>query len=189
MARIRLNSESLTGTALVFVDNAGYEALTVSAVAGELEVAPSAIYTHCDGLDGLRCLVAVAATNNLASQVRTAAIGTAGESALIAMGHAYRRFAHDHPGQFAAILRPPRTVDDAWHLASQSVVDVFALVFSAMGLAPQESALAARSTHCAIHGFLALEHASGTSDRHDDEYRHLLETLQRGLWPSGFPTA
>ncbi len=181
MAKIRI--EVLITTAASFVDDAGYDALSVSAVAGALDVAPSALYTHCDGLKGLRSLVAVAASENLVDRIRTAAIGTSGDSAVVAMGLAYRRFALDHPGQFAALLRSPTAGESGLQSANQSVVDVFTLVFNAMGLTPRESILAARSTHSAIHGFLALEHVSGTGDDHEDEYLYLLKSLQRVAEP------
>ncbi len=182
MAKIRI--EVLTSTAASFVDDAGYESLSVSAIAGALDVAPSALYTHCDGLRGLRSLVALAATENLVEHIRNAAIGTSGDSAVVAMGLAYRRFALDHPGQFAALLRSPQIDDPDLRSANRSVVDVFTLVFTAMGLTPRQSTLAARSTHSAIHGFLALEHVSGTGDDHEDEYRHLLSTLQKVAEPA-----
>ncbi len=182
MAKIRI--EILTATAATIVDEAGFDALSVSAVAGELDVAPSALYTHCDGLSGLRSLVAVAASQNLVERIRTAAIGTAGDSAVVAMGLAYRQFALDHPGQFAALLRSPVADDPALRVANRAVVDVFTLVFTAMGLSPRQSTLAARSTHSAIHGFLALEHVSGTGTEHEDEYLYLLDALQRVTDPS-----
>ena len=180
MAKQRLNLSRVTAEALALVDRNGYDALTLSNVADGLHVAPSALYTHVDGLDGLRYLVAVAATDNLATEVRNAAIGTSGERALAAMGAAYRHFARDHPGQFASTLHPPRSADGDLATANQSIVDVFVLVFGAMGLSPDASNLAARSARSAIHGFLALEHNAG-ADAHEAEYEHLLDTLQRGL--------
>jgi hypothetical protein len=58
---------------------------------------------------------------------------------------------------------------------------VFVLVYGAMGLDAEASHLAARSTRSAIHGFLALEHVTGTTPGHDAEYHHLLATLRRGI--------
>lgn len=180
MARIRIDLSRLTVEALTVVDRGGLDALTLSAVASALDVGPSALYTHVDGLDGLRSLVAAAATHNLATEVRTAAIGTSGDRAVTAMGIAYRDFALDHPGQFASTLLPPRR-DDELAVADAALTDVFVLVYGGMGLAPDASRLAARSTRSAIHGFLALEHATGTTPAHETEYHHLLATLQRGL--------
>ncbi|MGH1489850.1 MAG: TetR-like C-terminal domain-containing protein [Acidimicrobiales bacterium] len=180
MARVRITVTSVTTTAVELVDGSGLEALTLSAVAKDLGVGPSALYTHCDGLDGLRGLVAVAATDNLATNLRNAAIGYAGEDALLALGMAYRQFASDHPGQFAATIRPPDPAADELANATQLLLDVFVLVFRAMGLDDERAAMAARSTRSAIHGFLAIEHlaAHGSSSA---EFEHLLATLRAGL--------
>lgn len=179
----RLSISGVVGGAIMLVDTEGFDALTVSAVAQHLSVGPSALYTYCDGLDGLRNLVAVAATENLTRGLRDAAIGTSGGHALEAMGASYRGFALGHPGQFAATLRPPSAGDADLAAANMSLLDVFILVYTAMGLDTDGSRLAARSTQSAIHGFLALEYVTGTSDTHQAEYRHLIEMLQRGLAP------
>jgi len=185
MRRPALSPSTVTDAAMDIVNRDGFDALTVSAVAGELGVGPSRLYTHIDGLDGLRYLVATAATRNLTTRVRNAAIGTAGHSALAAIGAAYRAFANDNPGQFASTLLPPRGDDDDLAAANGELLDVFIRVYTAMGLSPDRSHLAARSTRSAIHGFLALEHNSGTTPGHEAEYDHLLATLQRGLTATG----
>lgn len=183
MPRARVTITLIHDVGLRIVDRDGFDALTLSNVAAALDVGPSALYTHVDGLDGLHHQIAIAATERLTVRVRDAAVGNAGADAIAAIGIAYRRFLHEHPGQFASLLRPPAAPDDTDALrdATQRLLDVFDLVFRAMGMAPDESRLASRSTRSALHGFLALEHLTGTADHHDAEYEHLLSTLQRGL--------
>jgi AcrR family transcriptional regulator len=181
VARQTLSLRGVTEAAMALVDRRGFEALNLSAVAEDLGVGPSALYSHVDGLAGLRYMVAVQSTANLASQIRDAAVGIAGDHALDAIGAAYRGFAHANAGQFASTFLPPRSPDDDLAAANRSLLDVFVLVYRAMGLTTDESHLAARSTRSAIHGFCALELASGITPEHDAEYRHLLQTLQRGL--------
>lgn len=185
VARTRLNPALIVDSAIRLADWQSFEALSLSAVAEQLGVGPSALYTHIDGLDDLQYLVAVAATRNLTTQVRNAAIGTSGPRALEAMGNAYRAFSRDHPGQFASTLLPPRSNDDELAKQNRELLDIFIAVFAAMGLPSDQSYLAARSTRSAVHGFLALEHNSGTTADHDAdhdaEYEHLLQALQRGL--------
>ena len=77
MARTRLSVATIVDGALQLIDRESFEALNLSAVAGELGVGPSALYTHIDGLDELQYLVAVASTGNLGTAVRNSAIGTA----------------------------------------------------------------------------------------------------------------
>ncbi len=190
MARVRLTITTVTTTAVDLVDEAGLDALSLSAVARQLGVGPSALYTHCDGVEGLRHLVAVAAINNLAKDLRNAAIGNAGQDALAAMGEAYRRFAMAHPGQFASTLRPPDPSHQELTAATELLLEVFTLVFAAMGLPSEDSSRAARSTRSAIHGFLAIEHLAGSAGPADnppgdeppgDDFQHLLDTLRLGL--------
>ena len=113
MARGRILPGGVVDTAIVLIDREGFEALSLSAVAEVLRVRPSALYGHVGGLDQLRDRIAVTATNHLTSAVGAAAMGVAGSNALDAIGHAYRGFAHGHPGQYSAILRPasPTNID------------------------------------------------------------------------------
>lgn len=182
MARERISRTRIDQVAIRLVDRDGFEALTLSNVAAELDVGPSALYTHVDGLEGLRRLVAISATANLTSRLRAAAIGQAGSSAVHAMGSAYRRFVQEHPGQFASTMATATDeTDEELAAATGELLEVFALVFVATGRPRRESELAAQSTRSAIHGFCALEHAAGTTDQHAAAYDHLLATLQRGL--------
>lgn len=168
-------------SALAIVDQRGFEALSISSVANNLAVAPSALYTYCNNLDGLLNMVAVASTNDLARMLRDAAIGTSGDAALYSMGLVYRTYALDYPGRFASTMRPPARRDDELAAANAALVEVFELVFRAIGHDDSQSHLAARSTRSALHGFLALENSSGSSKAHDAEYEHLLGALQRGM--------
>lgn len=181
MAKVRLTITTVTTTAVDLIDESGLDALSLSAVARELGVGPSALYTHCEGLDGLRHLVAVAALRNLTGELRTAAIGNSGNDALAAMGEAYRRFAMTHPGQFASTLRPPDPSHEELQAATELLLEVFTLVFAAMGLPGEDSSQAARSTRSAIHGFLAIEHLAGAETSPSDDFQHLLNTLRHGI--------
>lgn len=181
MVRTRLTHHSVVDRALAVADRDGFDALSISSVASELGVGPSALYNHIRGLEDLQYLVAVAATRNLVTTVRSAAVGTAGPNALSAMGVNYRQFSLDHPGQFASTLLPPRSGDDELAEQDRELLGLFITVFRMMGIADDDAYLAARSTRSALHGFLALEHNSGTSGSHGVEYRHLIDTLQRGL--------
>ena len=181
MVRQRLNEDLVVQAACVLADVDGFGSLTLSSVASDLGVATSALYNHCSGLDGLHHQVAVASTITLVEALRTAAIGAQGDRALAAMAAAYRSFATSHPGQFASILRPPPSDGDGrLATANQSVIDTFMLVYAGMGFDSGPSELAARSTHSAIHGFLALEHSAPSIDA-DSNFEHLVAMLRRGL--------
>ncbi|MDH4074662.1 MAG: hypothetical protein OEW29_01910, partial [Acidimicrobiia bacterium] len=65
--------------------------------------------------------------------------------------------------------------------ANAELLRVFALVYRGAGLDDTESHLAAGAMRSAIHGFLAIEHSTGSRAEHDAQYRYLLAALQRGL--------
>ncbi len=188
MARQRLSEDLVVERARQIADERGFGSVSLSSVAADLGVATSALYNHCAGLDGLHHQIAVAVTHQLVQALRTAAIGTQGNVALVSMAVAYRGFAMEHPGQFASTLRPPMVDDDRLLVANRSVVDTFALVYAAMGFESDQSEFAARSTHCAIHGFLALEYLSA-EPASDSNFEHLIGTLRRGLVDNAGSTA
>jgi AcrR family transcriptional regulator len=176
-----VNVEALTSAAIDVADRDGFDALALTSVAAELDVSASTLYTHIDGLDGLKSLVAVAATRKLTETVRKCAIGTSGLDALTAIALAYRAFALDHPGQFASTHFAPRSGNNELATANKTLLEVFELVYLATGLDDHEAGLAARATRSSIHGFLALEDITDPPSEHDAEYRYLLDALQRGL--------
>jgi len=177
----RITLSALTSAAVEVADSKGFDALALTGVAEQLGVAASTLYTHTNGIHGLKYLVAVAATHNLTESVRNAAIGASGPQALTAMGIAYRQFALDHPGQFASTLLPPRFENDELAAADSTLLGVFVLVYRGTGHNEHEARLAARATRSAIHGFLALEHTTVPPSDHDADYRYLLNALQHGL--------
>jgi AcrR family transcriptional regulator len=179
MARERILPGRVVDTAIALIDCEGFEALSLSAVAEVLEVRPSALYGHVGSLDQLRDRLAVTATNHLTGDVGTAAMGVAGGDALDAIGHAYRSFAHGHPGQYSAILRPASADNLELLTANEALHRVFARVYLGAGLDADDADLAAGNTRSAIHGFVSLEHASGTTPGHDTRYAHLLRGLHR----------
>ncbi|MEQ8843054.1 MAG: TetR-like C-terminal domain-containing protein [Acidimicrobiales bacterium] len=173
MTRIRLDTAGLTAAAIDLVDRRGFDELSLSAVASGLGVGPSALYTHVDGLSGLRELVASEATRGLTHAVRNAAIGTSGDDALRAVGHAYRDFAEMFPGRFLAMVNVAGT-GAAISEARAELDEVFQLIYLARGVA--DAAPTSRNARGALHGFLVLHHTGG-GPHTDDDFTALLDML------------
>lgn len=183
MPKQRVNLNDVTLTALALVDRETLDALSLSAVAAELGIRPSALYTYFDSLDDLRYAVAVHATTNLTDDLRNAAVGQAGNDAIAALAYTYRGFAKDHPGQYAATLSPPMSPSDELANASNALTDVFARVIANYGHEGDNAVHAARAARSAIHGFVALE-AGRCLDSHTDSdasFDHLITSVINGL--------
>lgn len=184
MGKQRIHHQDVVDTAIAVADRESLDGLTLAAVAGELGVRSSALYTYVEGLDALRYAVAVKATTNLTVTVRDAALGHSADRALKAVAHSYRGFANDHPGQYASTLLPPVQPNDELAQATTDLLWVFARIITAgWGHHGDEAVHAARTARSAIHGFVALEAGQGfnnPADR-DTSFDHLVDTVINGL--------
>jgi AcrR family transcriptional regulator len=97
-------------------DAHGSDAVTLASVAAALGIRSPSLYAHVDGLDGLRRRLALHAAAAMAEALGTAAAGRLGLDALEAIAHAYRAFARQHPGRYAAAQRavPPGQDDELY---------------------------------------------------------------------------
>lgn len=183
MPKQRVQLDDVTATAIAVVDRESLDALTLAAVATDLGIRPSALYTYFDSVDALRHSVAVRATLNLTDDLKDAAIGQSGDEALAAMAYAYRGFASAHPGQYASTLLPPFQPGDALAQATNGLTDVFARVITNYGHTGDDAVHAARAAQASIHGFVAIEAVIGfpTSTSHDDSFTHLIGAVIAGL--------
>ena len=157
MPRQRINLDSVLDEAASVVDNDGRDELSLGRLADGLGVQPSALYNHVDGIDGLWHDLAVHSTENLAAQLRDSLLARSGADALRALAHAYRDFAHEHPGQFASTLLPPVDAVDTLAEAQARIVDLFVTVMHSLGLEDERAVHGARLARSAIHGFVSLE--------------------------------
>jgi hypothetical protein len=77
------------------------------------------------------------------------------------MAHAYRLWALEHPGRYAAAQRAPASGDTDDELASGNVVRVVADVMAGYELRDDDAVDAIRALRAALHGFVILEMDGG----------------------------
>jgi AcrR family transcriptional regulator len=184
--RAGLSRPILIAEAAQLADEVGFDGLTLAALAGRFGVAVPSLYKHVDGLDDVRRGVAAGATEELGLALTQALAGASRRGArgrLRALADAYRGYAHDHPGRYAATLRAPATTD-AEHLeASDALVGTVFGVLAERGLSGDAAVDATRALRAALHGFVSLEAAGGFGMPRDIErsFARLVDTLDRGL--------
>jgi AcrR family transcriptional regulator len=155
--RAGLTADKVVREAAALADEAGYDKLTLAAVAERTGVRLPSLYKHVASLDALRQGVAALATSELADAMTAAAVGRAGSDALRAVADAYRDYGRAHPGRYAATVRAPRP-DDAGHTAAvDAVLQVVFAVLAGWGITGDDAIDATR----ALRGFLALEAGGG----------------------------
>jgi AcrR family transcriptional regulator len=161
VARAGLTPDRVVAEGAAVADDVGLDRLTMAAVAGRLEVRLPSLYKHVDGLDALRRGVSRQALDELAERLSAASVGRSRGEALHAMGTAYRSYAQQHPGRYAATVRAPDPSDAAWSDAGGRVLAVVLSVLDGYGLQGVDAIDATRAVRAALHGYVSLEAAGG----------------------------
>ncbi|MBM6404208.1 TetR/AcrR family transcriptional regulator [Phycicoccus sp. CSK15P-2] len=176
MPRAGLTPTTVARTARRLVDERGVPALTMSAVAAELGVAPPSLYKHVDGLEDLLGLVAVDAADQLARDLGDAVRGLAGRDALAALAHAYRAFARSHPGSYP--LTQHRVAGEEFATAAARVLDCITAALAGYGAAAVDEHHV-RVLRSSLHGFVDIEAGGGFAlpVDIDDSFAVLVDSL------------
>lgn len=177
MPRVGLDSDTVVSAAAELADAAGLEALTLAHLAKGLGVRSPSLYVHVDGLEDLRRRIGALGARELAAVLGAAAAGRAGRDALEAVAHAYRGYAREHPGRYAA-LQPAGQGPEA-----QEVVGVVVAVLRGYGLEGDAAIHAVRAIRAALHGFASLEAEGGFGMplSVDESFERLVSVLHEGL--------
>jgi len=184
MPRAGLDADSVVATAAAIGDADGLGAVTLARLATRLGVRAPSLYAHVGGLEDLRRRLGTRGARELAAALQGAAAGRARGDALRAVADAYRAYAREHPGTYAALQRAPAPAagDEAAAAAAQ-VVEVMRAVLRGYGLEGDDAIHAIRIIRAALHGFVTLEADGGFGMPVDLEetFTRLVAALDRSL--------
>ena len=186
MARVGMTAERLTVAAAELADEVGFENVTVSALARRFGVKDASLYSHIRNAADLRARVAVLALAELADRAADALAGRSGKAALVAFADAYRSYAKEHPGRYAAgqLRLDPETA-----AASAAVrhSEMTKAILRGYDVPESEQVHAVRLLHSTFHGYVTLERAGGFdhSGQVEESWHRVLDVLDHTLrnWP------
>ncbi|TDD41856.1 TetR/AcrR family transcriptional regulator [Nonomuraea terrae] len=160
MARAGVTAERLTRAAADLADEIGFQNVTVSALARRFGVKPAALYSHVKDLQDIKVRVASLALSELADRAAEALAGRAGKDALTAFANAYRAYARQHPGRYAAmqIELDSEAIDVA---AGVRHAEMTRAILRGYDLAEPDQTDAVRMLHSTFHGYVSLETQGG----------------------------
>jgi AcrR family transcriptional regulator len=176
--RARLDQEAVLTAAEEIVDRDGYDALTMTLLAAELDARVSSLYNHVANLEDLRALVQVRAMRLLGREVRHAAMGHAGADGLRVLSHALRSFARAHPQRYAAITRPAIDPEE-FFAAAADTIEALAVMVRSAGLPEERLLPTGMAVFAALHGFVSLE-VAGYFATVEDDLDEVYELVVRG---------
>ncbi|MEV6345601.1 WHG domain-containing protein [Actinoplanes sp. NPDC051851] len=181
MPRAGLDPAAVIAAGAALADEIGFANLSMGLLAERLGVRTPSLYKHVASLEALRRGIAVQAKRELGATLSRAAVGLSGPAAVRAFADAYRRWALDHPGRYAASIRAPEPGDEEDLRVSTDALQILYDVLAGFG--HSRSVDAARVVRSALHGFAALESAGGFGlpDDLDDSFTLLVDTLVTGL--------
>jgi len=187
--RAGLSRAVVTEVALGVVDAggpAGFDRLTLAAVAASAGVAVPSLYKHVSSLGDVRRLVGIASIAELTRVLAAATIGRSGADAMRSAADAVRAYARAHPGRYAAtqVAADLGDADDA-ELAERGAETIAVLAAALRGFdLPEESTVdAIRMVRSAVHGFVVLELGGGFGlpDDLDRSFRLLVDGVIAGI--------
>ncbi|MBA9001693.1 TetR/AcrR family transcriptional regulator [Thermomonospora cellulosilytica] len=188
MARAGLTVERLVRAAAELADEIGFDNVTMSALARRFGVRDASLYSHVRNLTELRGRVALLAAREKSERLALAVAGLSGRDALVAFANAYRRYAHEHPGRYAATqiqVDPELLAESPQSMRGGELV--YAML-QGYGLREPDVTDAVRLLRSALHGYILLETGDGFGHPRDVQtsWERALEALHVTLqnWPS-----
>ncbi|MCG7528214.1 WHG domain-containing protein [Streptomyces sp. OfavH-34-F] len=161
MARAGLTTDRVVTAAADLADSIGFGEVTISALARGFGVKDASLYSHVKNLADLRTRVALRAAEEFIDRIEAAVAGRAGQDALTAFADAYRTFALDHPGRYAATQYRVAPEIVAASPAYHRTLRTTSAMLRAYGLTDPALTDAVRLLRSTFHGFAILEAEGG----------------------------
>ncbi|GAA4622248.1 TetR-like C-terminal domain-containing protein [Actinoallomurus vinaceus] len=164
MGRAGLSAAKLTEAAAEMADDVGFEQVTVSALARRFGVKDASLYSHVKNLRDLRVRIALLGGEEMTDRIATEVAGRAGKDALVAFANAYRRYALDHPGRYAATqmrFTPEEVAAAADSAGMRRSIELTYGMLRAYGLTEPDLTDAGRLLRATFHGYVHLEFSGG----------------------------
>jgi len=189
MARAGLTADRLTAAAAELADEVGFENVSLSALARRFGVKDASLYSHVRSLQDLRVRLALLAGGEMIDRIAAAVAGRAGKDALAAFADAYREYALQHPGRYAAtqIRVDQSLVADS--PAMRRTAEITYGMLRAYGLQEPDLTDAVRLLRSTFHGYCALESTGAFGAPRDvrESWDRAIDALHVALanWPRG----
>lgn len=188
MPRVGLTTERLVRAGADLADEAGFDQVTVSALARGFDVKVASLYSHVRSSQDLKTRIALLALEELAELLASALAGRAGKDALTAYANVYRDYAREHPGRFAA-AQLDLDAETAAASAGGRHVQMTRAILRGYDLPEPDHVAAVRLLGSVVHGYLSLERGGGFSHSSPDSqetWPRVLDAVDALLrnWPA-----
>ncbi|MCQ9133563.1 TetR/AcrR family transcriptional regulator [Streptomyces hilarionis] len=161
MPRVGLTTDRLVEAAAELADEAGFDHVSVSALARRFGVKDASLYSHVGSLRELRTRLALFVGAEMIDRIAADVVGLAGKDALAAFAGAYREYALRHPGRYAATqIRIDQELDRELTASSPALRRTGEITYGMLrgyGLDEPDLTDAVRLLRSTFHGYCLLE--------------------------------
>src|SRR5512139_674121 len=180
--RVGVTREQLIFVASQLADENGLEQLTLAQVAERLGIRIPSVYNHVNGFPGLHRELSILSGRQIMERIQRAAVGKSADEAVIAVAQAFRRYAREHPGLYAASVRAPAADDLEAQQFGREVVGIVLAVLEPYHLNETDAIHAVRGLRSIIHGFVMLEQTGGFGMpvHHEKSFLFLIQAYLKG---------
>ncbi|MFA6850897.1 MAG: TetR-like C-terminal domain-containing protein [Selenomonadaceae bacterium] len=183
--RLKLNMQRIIEAAAAIADEQGFDAVTLTTIAEKFGIKKPSLYNHINNLGQLRCELVIFASMHLKEKLAVAAIGKSKKNAILEIAVVYRQFAHEHPGQYQAIMSSSWEYKEnqKFKTATRELMGILRMVLSHYDLHDDDLTHAVRGLRSIMHGFVSLE-ASGWFTKpagREESYLQLIQTFISGV--------
>ncbi|MGW2642114.1 TetR/AcrR family transcriptional regulator [Streptomyces sp. NPDC001348] len=187
MVRAGVTVDRLVAAAAELADEVGFENVTLSALARRFGVKDASLYSHVKNLQDLRTRLALYAGAEMVERIAAAVAGRAGKDALVAFAGAYREYALERPGRYAATQIRIDQELIAGTPALRRTAEVTYGMLRAYGLDEPDLTDAVRLLRSTFHGYCVLESTGGFGASRDVQasWERAVDALHIALahWP------
>jgi AcrR family transcriptional regulator len=178
-----LDSEQVLRAAAALVDEEGWEQLSLSRLAERLNIRTPSLYNHVSSLEGLRRDLGLLAAREMLARMAQAAQGKSSADAIYSIANAYRAYAKEHPGLYAATLRAPDPEDVEFQAVARETLDLMVGALKPFNIAGSMALHVVRALRSLAHGFVSLELLGGFGLPLDLDwsYQAMLQVFVGGL--------
>lgn len=159
MARRGLTNEEIYEEAAKLVAEKGYRNFSLRELASRLNVAPSSLYEHVNGIEEIGTAVGMVAIERLSAALDQAIAHEDPRTAFKSFACAYRAFAQQNPELYQAIIAIPRAHDEKLARNEQETIAPLRSVVERFATDEKNIIDLQRFVRSALHGFIELEAA------------------------------
>lgn len=122
--RAQINLTKILEAAIDTCNQEGFEQLSLASISNRLGIKTPSLYNHIQGLSDLKQKMAIHGMQLLYDTVTLAAVGFAGENAIISVSKAYIEFVHKHSCLYQSISKAPNPREQEFDALSNQLVQI-----------------------------------------------------------------